>query len=71
MAVGLACLQTVLDQGNVDDWFDSSFIIELSLVSVVQVVVCPSDVPCAKPAQAQTKFPSFWQSASVAHIASP
>jgi len=38
MAVGLACLQTVLDQGNVDDWFDSSFIIRLSLVSAVALV---------------------------------
>jgi MFS transporter, DHA2 family, multidrug resistance protein len=35
MAVGLATFQTVLDQGNVDDWFGSSFIVELSLVSAV------------------------------------
>ncbi len=35
MAVGLATFQTILDQGNVDDWFGSSFIIELSMISAV------------------------------------
>jgi DHA2 family multidrug resistance protein len=34
MAVGLAALQTVLDDGNVDDWFGSKFILELTLVAV-------------------------------------
>jgi MFS transporter, DHA2 family, multidrug resistance protein len=33
MAVGLAALQTVLDEGNVDDWFGSPFIVKLSLLS--------------------------------------
>jgi DHA2 family multidrug resistance protein len=33
MAVGLAAFQTVLDDGNVYNWFASSFITELSLVS--------------------------------------
>jgi DHA2 family multidrug resistance protein len=33
MAVGLATFQTVLDDGNVYNWFDSPFIVELSLVS--------------------------------------
>ena len=33
MAVGLAALQTVLDEGNVDDWFGSTFIVRLSLLS--------------------------------------
>ena len=35
MAVGLAALQTVLDDGNVFDWFGSTFIVELSLVAAV------------------------------------
>ncbi|HUB43584.1 MAG TPA: DHA2 family efflux MFS transporter permease subunit [Acetobacteraceae bacterium] len=35
MAVGLATFQTVLDEGNVYDWFGSSFIVKLSLVSAV------------------------------------
>ncbi|HUN40862.1 MAG TPA: DHA2 family efflux MFS transporter permease subunit [Acetobacteraceae bacterium] len=35
MAVGLAALQTVLDEGNVDDWFGSPFIVRLSLLSAV------------------------------------
>ena len=33
MAVGLAALQTVLDDGNVYDWFGSPFIVKLSLVA--------------------------------------
>ena len=33
MAVGLAALQTVLDNGNVADWFGSPLIVELSLVA--------------------------------------
>jgi len=35
MAIGLAALQTVLDDGNVYDWFDSPFIFRLSLVAAV------------------------------------
>ncbi|HUB11697.1 MAG TPA: DHA2 family efflux MFS transporter permease subunit [Acetobacteraceae bacterium] len=35
MAVGLATFQTVLDEGNVYDWFGSSFIIRLSLISAL------------------------------------
>src|SRR6201985_1348553 len=33
MAIGLASLQTVLEEGNKDDWFGSPFIVRLSLVS--------------------------------------
>jgi MFS transporter, DHA2 family, multidrug resistance protein len=33
MAVGLAAFQTVLDDGNVCDWFGSPFIVKLSLVA--------------------------------------
>jgi MFS transporter, DHA2 family, multidrug resistance protein len=35
MAIGLAAFQTVLDDGNVYDWFGSPFIVKLSLVSAV------------------------------------
>ena len=35
MAIGLAALQTVLDEGNKDGWFDSVFIIRLALVAAV------------------------------------
>ncbi len=32
MAMGLACLQTVLDEGNKDGWFDSPTIVRLAIV---------------------------------------
>jgi DHA2 family multidrug resistance protein len=35
MAVGLTAFQTVLDDGNVYDWFGSPFIVKLSLVAAV------------------------------------
>jgi DHA2 family multidrug resistance protein len=35
MAIGLATFQTVLDEGNVDDWFGSAYIIELSIISAL------------------------------------
>jgi len=35
MALGLAAFQTVLDDGNVYNWFASPFIVELSLVAAV------------------------------------
>jgi MFS transporter, DHA2 family, multidrug resistance protein len=35
MAIGLATLQTVLDDGNVYNWFDSPYILKLSLVAAV------------------------------------
>jgi DHA2 family multidrug resistance protein len=35
MAVGLAAFQTVLDDGNVYNWFDSPFIMRLSLVAAL------------------------------------
>ena len=35
MAIGLAAFQTVLDEGNVYDWFGSPFIVKLSLVAGV------------------------------------
>jgi DHA2 family multidrug resistance protein len=38
MAVGLACLQTVLEEGNKDDWFGSPFIVRLSVIAAVSLV---------------------------------
>jgi DHA2 family multidrug resistance protein len=35
MAIGLSALQTVLEEGNKDDWFGSPFIVRLSAISVV------------------------------------
>ena len=35
MAVGLGALQTVLEEGNKDDWFGSPFIVRLSVVAAV------------------------------------
>jgi MFS transporter, DHA2 family, multidrug resistance protein len=37
MAVGLATFQTVLDDGNVYDWFGSPFIVKLSLVAAAAI----------------------------------
>jgi DHA2 family multidrug resistance protein len=39
MAIGLAALQTVLDEGNKDDWFDSLFIVRLTVVAAVFLAV--------------------------------
>jgi DHA2 family multidrug resistance protein len=35
MAIGLAALQTVLEEGNKDDWFGSPLIVRLSIIAVV------------------------------------
>src|SRR4029077_2228904 len=35
MAIGLSALQTVLEEGNKDDWFDSPFILRLAVVATV------------------------------------
>ena len=39
MAVGLGCLETVLEEGNKDDWFGSPFITRLAVVAVVSLGV--------------------------------
>lgn len=39
MTVGLACLQTVLDEGNKDDWFGSPLIVRLSLVAALCLAI--------------------------------
>jgi DHA2 family multidrug resistance protein len=35
MAIGLSALQTVLEEGNKDDWFQSPFIFRLAVIAVV------------------------------------
>ena len=35
MAIGLSALQTVLEEGNKDDWFQSPFIVKLAVVAAV------------------------------------
>ena len=39
MAIGLASLQTVLEEGNKEDWFGSDFIIRLSVIAVVSLTL--------------------------------
>jgi DHA2 family multidrug resistance protein len=39
MAVGLSAFQTVLEEGNKDDWFSSPFILRLALVALVSLVL--------------------------------
>jgi DHA2 family multidrug resistance protein len=37
MALGLGCLETVLEEGNKDDWFGSPFITRLAVISLVSL----------------------------------
>ncbi|MBB4237535.1 MDR family MFS transporter [Rhizobium esperanzae] len=39
MAIGLAALQTVLEEGNKEDWFGSDFILRLSVVAAVSLTL--------------------------------
>ena len=39
MALGLGTLQTVLEEGNKDDWFGSAFITRLTIISVVSMAL--------------------------------
>ncbi|WP_423887338.1 DHA2 family efflux MFS transporter permease subunit [Bradyrhizobium sp.] len=39
MAVGLASLQAVLEEGNKDDWFGSPFIVKLTVIAVVSLAL--------------------------------
>jgi DHA2 family multidrug resistance protein len=39
MAVGLASLQSVLEEGNKDDWFGSPFIVKLAIVAAVSLTL--------------------------------
>jgi DHA2 family multidrug resistance protein len=38
MAIGLSALQTVLEEGNKDDWFGSPFIVKLSMIAAVALI---------------------------------
>jgi MFS transporter, DHA2 family, multidrug resistance protein len=39
MAIGLSALQTVLEEGNKDDWFGSPFIVRLSVIATVALAL--------------------------------
>jgi MFS transporter, DHA2 family, multidrug resistance protein len=39
MAIGLAALQTVLEEGNKDDWFGSPFIVRLAIIAAVSLTL--------------------------------
>ena len=39
MSIGLAALQTVLEEGNKDDWFGSPFIVRLSIIAAVSLTL--------------------------------
>jgi DHA2 family multidrug resistance protein len=39
MAIGLSALQTVLEEGNKDDWFGSPFIVKLSVVAAIALTL--------------------------------
>ena len=39
MAIGLAALQTVLEEGNKEDWFGSPFIVRLSIIAAVSLTL--------------------------------
>jgi DHA2 family multidrug resistance protein len=39
MAIGLGALQTVLEEGNKDDWFGSPFILRLSIIAAVSLAL--------------------------------
>jgi MFS transporter, DHA2 family, multidrug resistance protein len=38
LALGLGCLQIVLDKGQQDNWFDSGFIVALSAISAITLI---------------------------------
>jgi DHA2 family multidrug resistance protein len=39
MAIGLAALQTVLEEGNKDDWFGSTFIVRLTVIATIALTL--------------------------------
>ena len=39
LAIGLGALQTVLEEGNTEDWFGSPFIVRLSIVAAVALAL--------------------------------
>lgn len=38
IAVGIGCLEIVLDEGNRKDWFESNFIIRFAVISIISLV---------------------------------
>ena len=38
MAIGLGCLETLLEEGNKDDWFGSSFIVRLAIIAAISLL---------------------------------
>ncbi len=50
MAIGLGALQTVLEEGNKDDWFGSPFILRLSIIAAVSLALFLAvELTAAKP----------------------
>jgi DHA2 family multidrug resistance protein len=50
MAIGLGCLETVLEEGNKDDWFGSPFISRLAVIAAVALVAfCIQQLIYARP----------------------
>jgi DHA2 family multidrug resistance protein len=50
LAVGLGALQTVLEEGQSDDWFDSPFITKMAILSVVALVAFVwRELTCERP----------------------
>ena len=39
IALGFACLEVVLDRGQIDDWFESEFILVFFLVAITALIV--------------------------------
>jgi MFS transporter, DHA2 family, multidrug resistance protein len=39
MAIGLSALQTVLEEGNKDDWFGSPFIVRLAVIAAIALIL--------------------------------
>jgi DHA2 family multidrug resistance protein len=48
MAIGLSALQTVLEEGNKDDWFGSTFILRLSIIAAVALSLDRSQLRIGK-----------------------
>lgn len=38
LSFGIGCLQVVLDKGEREDWFDSDFIVVLSIISIISLI---------------------------------
>ncbi|WP_159007868.1 MDR family MFS transporter [Bradyrhizobium sp. S69] len=50
MAIGLGALQTVLEEGNKDDWFGSDFIVRLSAIAAIALALFFwIELTCKKP----------------------